>query len=92
MSAQLHTCSLTATRCLQAAGYEAAARLGELPEPFNWTTNQPDPQPDIIIATVLGQRYAVRVVQLYLLEAWHKAMAWLCKVANIDQGLPCPAD
>ena len=63
-----------------------------LPEPFNWITNQPDPQPDITVATVFGQRYAIRVVQLCLWEAWRKATAWLCKVANMNQGLLCPAD
>ena len=31
---------------------------------FNWMTNQPDPQPDITVATVFGQRYAVRLMQL----------------------------
>ena len=63
-----------------------------LPKPFNWMTNQPNPQLDITVATVFGQRYAIRVAQLYLWEAQCKAMAWLCKVANMDEGLPCPAD
>ena len=63
-----------------------------LPEPFNWMTNQPDLQPDITLASVFGQRYAVRVVQLCLLEAWCKAAAWLCEVSNMDGGLPCSAD
>ena len=47
-----------------------------LPELFGWTTNQPDLQKDITIATVFGQRYAVRVVQLYLWEAWYEAMVY----------------
>ena len=64
----------------------------DLPKPFNWKNNQPDPQPDITVASVFGHRYAVRVAQLQLWEAWCKAVAWLCEVANMDKGLPCPAD
>ena len=63
-----------------------------LPEPFNWMTNQPDPQPDIKVASVFGHRYTVRVAQLNLWEAQCKAAAQLCEVANLDEGLPCPAD
>ena len=33
----------------------------DLPELFDWTTNQPNLQPDITVASVFGQRYAVRV-------------------------------
>ena len=36
----------------------------DLPKLFDWTTNQPDPQPDITVASVFGQRYTVRVLQL----------------------------
>ena len=50
----------------------------------NWMTNQPDLQPDITVATVFGQRYTVRVVQLYLWEAQCKATVWLCEYGNID--------
>ena len=32
-----------------------------LPELFNWMTNQPEPQPDVTIATVFGQRYTIRL-------------------------------
>ena len=63
-----------------------------LPEPFSWITNQPDPQLDVTVATVFEHRYTIRVVQLYLWEAQCKAMAWFCKVANMDEGLPYPAD
>ena len=63
-----------------------------LPELFNWITNQPNPQPDITVATVFWQRHTIRVVQLYLWEAWCQAAAWLCKVANMDEGLPYPVD
>ena len=63
-----------------------------LPEPFDWITNQPNPQPDVTVASVFGQRYAIRVAQLYLWEAWCKAAAWLCRVADLDKGLPCPVD
>ena len=61
-------------------------------ELFDWITNQPGPQLDITVATVFGQRYAIRVAQLCLWEAQCQAMAWLCEVINIDQGLPFPAD
>ena len=63
-----------------------------LPEPFNWMANQPDPQPDVTVASVLGHRYAIRVAQLCLWETLHEAMVWVCKVANMDVGLPCPED
>ena len=63
-----------------------------LPEPFNWMTYQPDPQPDVTVASAFGQRYAIRIAQLYLWEAQHNATVWLFEVANIDKGLPCPAD
>ena len=63
-----------------------------LPELFDWTTNQPDPWPDITVATVFGQRCTVRVAQSFLWEARCKAVARLCEVANMDQGLPCPVD
>ena len=56
-----------------------------LPESFNWTNNKPNPQLDVAIATVFRQRYAVRVIPLYLWEAQCKAVVQLCKVANIDQ-------
>ena len=68
------------------------ARLGKLARAFNWMTNQPNLQLNITVATVFRQRYTIRVVQLYLWEAQHKAMAWLCKVANMDEGLPCSVD
>ena len=64
----------------------------DLPKPYNWMTNQPDPQPDVTVASVFGQRYAIRVAQLCLWEAHHKAAVWLCMVANMDKGLPSPAD
>ena len=64
----------------------------DLPEPFDWTNDQPDPQPDVTVASVFRQRYTVRVAQLYLWEAWHKAAVQLCEVAKMDEGLPCPAD
>ena len=35
-----------------------------LPKLFDWTTNQPNPQPDITVASVFGHRYAIRVSQL----------------------------
>ena len=54
--------------------------------------NQPDPQPDVTVASVFGQRYTIRVAQLSLWEAQCKAAAQLCEVANLDEGLPCPAD
>ena len=63
-----------------------------LPKPFNWTTKQPDPQLDVTVASIFGHRYTVRVVQLCLWEAQCKAMAWLCEVAKMDEGLPCPVD
>ena len=34
----------------------------------------------------------IRVVQLSLWEAQCKAAGVLCEVANLDEGLPCPAD
>ena len=34
-----------------------------LPEPFDWKNDQPDPQPDISVASIFGHRYAVRVAQ-----------------------------
>ena len=40
-----------------------------LPEPFDQKTSQSDPQPDIAVAVVFGQRYVVRVVKLYIWEA-----------------------
>ena len=63
-----------------------------LPELFDWTNDQPNLQPDVTVASVFEQRYAIRVAQLCLWEAWHKAVVWLCEVANMDEGLPCPAD
>ena len=63
-----------------------------LPEPFNWMSDQCNPQPDVTVASVFKQRYAFRVAHLSLWEAWHKAVVWLCEVANMDEGLPCPAD
>ena len=63
-----------------------------LSEQFGWENNQPNLQLDITIAAVFGQRYAVRVVQLFLWETWCEAAVWLCKVARIDQGLPFPED
>ena len=38
----------------------------KLPEPFNWMTNQPNPQLDVTVVTVFRQRYAIRVTELYL--------------------------
>ena len=35
-----------------------------MPEPFYWKNDQPDPQPDITVASVFRHRYAIRVVQL----------------------------
>ena len=32
-----------------------------LPEPFDWMANQYNPQLNIIVATIFGQRYAIRV-------------------------------
>ena len=64
-----------------------------LPKPFNWKTNQPDPQPDITVATVFGQRYAASGLHSYIcgkLGAKPYSMQ-LCKVANMDQGLACPS-
>ena len=63
-----------------------------LPELFNWTTNQPNPQPYITVAAVFRQRYTIRVVQLFLWEAQHKATVQLCEAANMGQGLTYPAD
>ena len=37
-----------------------------LPKLFDWMTNQPNPQPDVTVASVSRQRYAIRVVQLSL--------------------------
>ena len=50
-------------------------------------TNQPDPQLDITVAAVFRQRYIVRVAFFFLWDTKHEATAWLCKVANVDQGL-----
>ena len=55
-------------------------------------SDQPNPQPDVTVASVFEQRYTVRVAQLSLWKAWHEAAAWLCEVANLDEGLPSPAD
>ena len=55
-------------------------------------SDQPNPQPDVTVASVFWQRYAIRVAQLCLWEAWCKAVVQLCEVANMDKGLPCPAD
>ena len=63
-----------------------------MPEPFNWMTNQPNLQLDITAATIFGQRYAIWVAQLFLWEAWCEAIVKLCEVANLDEGLSCPAD
>ena len=73
-------------------GIKLQLNWASLPELFNWTSDQPDPQLDITVASVFGQRYAVRVVQLSLWEARCKAAVWLCEVANLDEGLPCPAE
>ena len=35
----------------------------DLPKPFNWKNDQPNPQLDITVASIFGHRYAVRVVQ-----------------------------
>ena len=61
-----------------------------LPKPFDWMNNQPNLQPDITVATIFGQRYAVRPPQSCLWEAQRKAAVQLCEVANMDKGLPCP--
>ena len=63
-----------------------------LPEPFDLTTNQPKPQLHVTVALVFGQRYTVRVAQLCLWEARCKAAVRLCKVSNMNEGLPCSAD
>ena len=63
-----------------------------LPEMFDWKTKQADPQLDITVVVVFGQRCAVRVAQSYMWEAQCEAKAWLCEVANVDQGLACLAD
>ena len=67
------------------------AGLGKLAQAIQ-LDYQPKPLLDITIATVFGQSYTVRVLRLCLWEALCKAMAWLCKVANLDQELPCLAD
>ena len=36
-----------------------------LPESFDWMTSQPDPQSDVTVAVIFGQRYAIRVMQLF---------------------------
>ena len=64
----------------------------DLPEPFNWIYNQPTPQPGITVVSGFGQKYAVRVAQLQLWDAQCKAVARLCKVVNLDEGLHCPVD
>ena len=33
----------------------------DLPEPFDWKNVQPNPQPDVTVASIFGHRYAVRV-------------------------------
>ena len=63
-----------------------------LPKPFEWMSNQPDPQPDTTVAPVFGQSYTARVAQLSLWEARCKAVARLCEVAKLNEGLLCPAD
>ena len=63
-----------------------------LPKLFDWRSNQSDPQPDITVAAIFGQMYAIRVAQLYMWEALCEAVAWLCKVANVDNGFACLAD
>ena len=35
----------------------------DLPEPFDWKNDQPNPQLDITVASNFAHRYAVRVVQ-----------------------------
>ena len=35
----------------------------DLPELFNWKNDQPDPQPDITVASIFRHRYAVWVAQ-----------------------------
>ena len=57
-----------------------------LPKLFDWRTNQPDPQPDITVAASLWAKVRHQGCQLFLWEAQCEAMAWLCKVANVDQG------
>ena len=54
-----------------------------LPKLFDWKNNQSDLQLDITVAAVFRQRYAIRVAQSYMWEAWCKAAAWLCEVANV---------
>ena len=51
-----------------------------LPKPFNWTTNQPNLQPDVTVASIFGQRYAVRVAQSYLWEVRCKAAVQLARL------------
>ena len=63
-----------------------------LPELFDQKTNQPNPHPDITVAAVFRQRYAIMVAQPCLQEAQCEAMAWLHDVANVNQGLACLAD
>ena len=35
----------------------------DLPEPFDWKNDQPNPQPDVTVASIFWHRYAVRVAQ-----------------------------
>ena len=52
-----------ATGHLQAIGSEVAAGLGRPAKPFDWKNDQPDPQPDITVASIFGHRYTIRVAQ-----------------------------
>ena len=54
-----------------------------LPKLLDWMSNWSDPQPDITVAAVFRQRYAVRVPQSYMWEAWHKATVQLHEVTNM---------
>ena len=73
-------------------GIKPQLNWASLPKPLDWMSNRPDPQPDVTVASLFGQRYTVRVVQLSLWEARRKAAVRLCEVANLDEGLPCSAD
>ena len=35
----------------------------DLPKPFNWKNEQPNPQPDVTVASIFRHRYAIWVVQ-----------------------------
>ena len=63
-----------------------------LPKLLDRTSNWSDPQLDISVVAVFQQRYAIRIAQSYIWEAWCKAMVQLQEVANMGQGSACLAD